>query len=149
MQVRLPEQASEVTATRGSGGLDALGKRRRFVTKGGAGKACTGAAATGQKPWDVIICDEAHVMRNISTLLGRRLRDVRARCRVLLTGTPVQNALQDLWSLMDFAQPGLLGNHSTFLKRFSDPIDKGSVSDAPPSAITLKRHLCDQLWQLV
>lgn len=102
-----------------------------------------------RRPWDVVLCDEAHVMRNISTLLGRRLRDIRARCRLLLSGTPVQNALQDLWALMDFAQPGLLGNHATFVKHFSDPIDKGSVRGASPFAIGLKRHLCEQLWQLV
>eukprot|EP00931_Biecheleriopsis_adriatica_P049693 TRINITY_DN2874_c0_g1_i2.p1 TRINITY_DN2874_c0_g1~~TRINITY_DN2874_c0_g1_i2.p1 ORF type:complete len:1458 (+),score=425.55 TRINITY_DN2874_c0_g1_i2:102-4376(+) len=102
-----------------------------------------------QRPWDVVLCDEAHVMRNISTLLGRRLRSIRARCRILLTGTPVQNALQDLWALMDFAQPGLLGNHATFVKHFSDPIDKGSVRNASPFAVGLKKHLCEQLWQLV
>eukprot|EP00930_Biecheleria_cincta_P074069 TRINITY_DN6129_c0_g1_i2.p1 TRINITY_DN6129_c0_g1~~TRINITY_DN6129_c0_g1_i2.p1 ORF type:complete len:1448 (+),score=378.68 TRINITY_DN6129_c0_g1_i2:74-4417(+) len=102
-----------------------------------------------RRPWDIVLCDEAHVMRNISTLLGRRLRDIRARCRLLLTGTPVQNALQDLWALMDFAQPGLLGNHATFVKHFSDPIDKGSVRGASPFAIGLKKHLCEQLWQLV
>merc|ERR1712232_55306 len=88
-------------------------------------------------------------MRNISTLLGRHLRNVRARSRILLTGTPVQNSLQDLWSLMDFAQPGLLGNHSTFVKNVSDPIDKGSVRGASPFAVQLKKHLCEQLWALV
>lgn len=102
-----------------------------------------------RKPWDLILCDEAHVMRNISTLLGRSLRNIHAHCRILLTGTPVQNSLQDLWALMDFAQPGLLGNHGCFVKNFSNPIDKGSVRDASPYAIELKRHLCEQLWALV
>merc|ERR1719217_1104099 len=88
-------------------------------------------------------------MRNISTLLGRRLRTGRAGCRLLLTGTPVQNAMQDLWALMDFAEPGLLGNHSTFVKRFSDPIDQGSVRNANPFQAELKRHLSEQLRQLI
>jgi len=101
-----------------------------------------------QKPWDVVICDEAHVMRTISTLLGKALRNIRANCRILLTGTPVQNAMQDLWALMDFAQPGLLGNHATFVKCFNDPIEKGSVRGAPASAVALKKHLTEQLWQL-
>ena len=78
---------------------------------------------TREKLWDAVICDEAHVMRTISTLLGKAMRNVKARCRILLTGTPVQNALQDLWALMDFAEPGLLGNHATFTKRFNDPIE--------------------------
>ncbi|CAJ1352309.1 unnamed protein product [Effrenium voratum] len=95
---------------------------------------------TREKLWDAVICDEAHVMRTISTLLGKAMRNVKARCRILLTGTPVQNALQDLWALMDFAEPGLLG--------------KGSVRDASASAVALKKHLCatrsnvEQLWQL-
>merc|ERR1719476_144043 len=88
-------------------------------------------------------------MRNISTLLGKRLRRLSARCRVLLTGTPVQNALQDLWALMDFAVPGLLGNHVTFVKQFSDPIDRGSVRGATPFTVALKNHLAEQLRGLV
>ena len=52
----------------------------------------------------------------------------------------MQNALADLWPLMDFAQPGLLGNHSTFVHRFADPIEKGSVRGAGKSAVALKRQ---------
>lgn len=106
------------------------------------------APSAAEKPWDLVICDEAHVMRTISTLLGKAMRKIQARCRILLTGTPVQNALQDLWALMDFAEPGLLGNHATFTKRFNDPIEKGSLRDAPASAVALKKHLCEQLWSL-
>eukprot|EP00927_Polykrikos_kofoidii_P002538 TRINITY_DN11011_c0_g1_i6.p1 TRINITY_DN11011_c0_g1~~TRINITY_DN11011_c0_g1_i6.p1 ORF type:complete len:1682 (+),score=357.56 TRINITY_DN11011_c0_g1_i6:164-5047(+) len=101
------------------------------------------------KAWDIVVCDEAHRMKNISTLLGKSLRRLRANCRILLTGTPVQNALQDLWSLMDFAQPGLLGNHATFVKRFSEPIDKGSVRGATPFQVQLKKHLGEQLRALI
>lgn len=112
-------------------------------------EAAPGGAQPGRRPWDLVICDEAHVMRNISTLLGRHLRSLLSSSRMLLTGTPVQNALQDLWSLMDFAQPGLLGNHATFVKTVSDPIDKGSVRGASPFAVQLKKHLCEQLWSMV
>merc|ERR1719446_879231 len=88
-------------------------------------------------------------MKSTSALLAKSLRQVVSRSRILLTGTPVQNALRDLWSLMDFAQPGLLGNHATFVKNVSDPIDKGSVRGANPFAVQLKKHLCEQLWDLV
>lgn len=101
------------------------------------------------RPWDVVVCDEAHKMKSIKTLLGKSLRRVTGSCRLLLTGTPVQNALGDLWSLMDFAQPGLLGNHATFVKKFSDPIDKGSVRSACPFAVELKNHLAGQLRSLI
>lgn len=101
------------------------------------------------RPWDVVVCDEAHRMKNISSLLGKSLRKLRSNCRLLLTGTPVQNALQDLWALMDFAQPGLLGNHATFVKHFSEPIDRGSVRGASAFAVALKQHLAQQLRQLI
>eukprot|EP00928_Gymnodinium_smaydae_P089149 TRINITY_DN7314_c0_g1_i1.p1 TRINITY_DN7314_c0_g1~~TRINITY_DN7314_c0_g1_i1.p1 ORF type:complete len:1488 (-),score=354.37 TRINITY_DN7314_c0_g1_i1:293-4756(-) len=100
-------------------------------------------------PWDVVVCDEAHRMKGISTLLGKSVRKINAKCRLLLSGTPVQNALQDLWALLDFAQPGLLGNHATFVKSFSDPIDKGSVRGATPFAVQLKKHLAEQLRTLI
>jgi len=100
-------------------------------------------------PWDVVICDEAHRMKNISTVLGKSLRHLRSNCRLLLTGTPMQNALQDLWALMDFAQPGLLGNHATFVKHFSEPIDRGSVRGATPFQVELKKHLSEQLRSLM
>ena len=44
-----------------------------------------------------VICDEAHVMRTISTLLGKAMRKIQARCRILLTGTPVQH-LGSFWN---------------------------------------------------
>eukprot|EP00929_Paragymnodinium_shiwhaense_P031681 TRINITY_DN1769_c0_g3_i1.p1 TRINITY_DN1769_c0_g3~~TRINITY_DN1769_c0_g3_i1.p1 ORF type:complete len:1585 (-),score=607.29 TRINITY_DN1769_c0_g3_i1:161-4564(-) len=105
----------------------------------------TGLPSLGERPWDIVICDEAHRMKNISTSLGKNLRRVDGKCRLLLTGTPVQNALQDMWALMDFAMPGLLGNHETFLKRFSDPISRGSVRGANMHAVQLKNHLAEQL----
>eukprot|EP00933_Yihiella_yeosuensis_P041085 TRINITY_DN35525_c0_g1_i1.p1 TRINITY_DN35525_c0_g1~~TRINITY_DN35525_c0_g1_i1.p1 ORF type:complete len:1432 (-),score=477.17 TRINITY_DN35525_c0_g1_i1:154-3870(-) len=101
------------------------------------------------RPWDLVVCDEAHRMKNISTLLGKSLRRLKSRSRILLTGTPVQNALQDLWAIMDFAQPGLLGNHATFVKTFSDPIDRGSVRGAKAWAVELKRHLSEQMRALI
>jgi len=141
----------------------AAAKRRKLET--GAEEACDEAAEevwpeaemppfglseAGQtRAWDVVVCDEAHRMKNISTLVSKSLRRLRSRCRLLLTGTPVQNALQDMWALMDFAQPGLLGNHSTFVKQFSEPIDRGSVRGASPFAVALKSHLAKQLRGLM
>eukprot|EP00928_Gymnodinium_smaydae_P000998 TRINITY_DN10374_c0_g1_i1.p1 TRINITY_DN10374_c0_g1~~TRINITY_DN10374_c0_g1_i1.p1 ORF type:complete len:1481 (-),score=517.39 TRINITY_DN10374_c0_g1_i1:693-4844(-) len=133
--------------------------KRQKLEDGGAAPRCASSAAgkdlktdpvpVERRPWDVVVCDEAHRMKNISTLLGKSLRHVRSRSRLLLTGTPVQNALQDLWALMDFAQPGLLGNHATFVKRFSDPIDRGTLRGANPFQVELKRHLSVQLRDLM
>eukprot|EP00927_Polykrikos_kofoidii_P002539 TRINITY_DN11011_c0_g2_i1.p1 TRINITY_DN11011_c0_g2~~TRINITY_DN11011_c0_g2_i1.p1 ORF type:complete len:2071 (+),score=443.47 TRINITY_DN11011_c0_g2_i1:164-6214(+) len=102
-----------------------------------------------EKAWDIVVCDEAHRMKSICSLFSKSVRRVRARCRLLLTGTPVQNALQDLWALMDFCQPGVLGNYSTFVKHFAEPIDRGSVRGAPRFAVALKKHLVEQLRWLI
>jgi len=101
------------------------------------------------KPWDLVICDEAHRLKGMNTLVGKTMRQLKANCRILLTGTPVQNALHDLWSLMDFCQPRLLGNHATFVKEFSKPIGEGSVRGASPFQVELKRHLAEQLRLLI
>lgn len=112
-------------------------------------EALHAGASANSKHWDFVICDEAHRMKSISTLFSKNLRRLRSGCRVLLTGTPVQNSLQDMWSLMDFAQPGLLGNHSTFVKHFSEPIERGSLREASPFAVALKKSLSSQLRELI
>eukprot|EP00929_Paragymnodinium_shiwhaense_P085666 TRINITY_DN4608_c1_g1_i1.p1 TRINITY_DN4608_c1_g1~~TRINITY_DN4608_c1_g1_i1.p1 ORF type:complete len:1931 (+),score=735.71 TRINITY_DN4608_c1_g1_i1:109-5901(+) len=101
------------------------------------------------KVWDFVVCDEAHRMKSISSLFSKSIRQVRAKCRLLLTGTPVQNALQDLWALADYAMPGLLGNHPTFVKTICDPIDKGSVRGASAFQVALKRQMAAHLRELL
>merc|ERR1740117_1542639 len=100
------------------------------------------------RPWDVVIVDEGHQIKNPSCLNGRALRKLEARSRFLLTGTPLQNKLGDLWALMDFAQPGLLGNHATFDRNFSEQIAKGSKRLATKFAVELKDHLARELRRL-
>jgi len=101
-----------------------------------------------ERLWDVCIVDEAHQLKNPSCMFGRELRRVRSRSRFLLTGTPLQNKLSDLWSLMDFAQPGLLGNHATFERTFSEQIAKGLKRNATRFAVELKDHLSRELKRL-
>jgi len=78
------------------------------------------------RPWDVVIVDEAHQIKNPASVAGKDLRKIKSRSRFMLTGTPLQNKLIDLWAIMDLAQPGLLGNHATFERDFSEQIDRGS-----------------------
>mmetsp|Transcript_120837 Transcript_120837/g.188763 ORF Transcript_120837/g.188763 Transcript_120837/m.188763 type:complete len:1127 (-) Transcript_120837:97-3477(-) len=105
-------------------------------------------AANQDGPWDAVIVDEGHQIKNPSCLVGRALRKIEAKSRFLLTGTPLQNKLSDLWALMDFAQPGLLGNHTTFERTFSEQIEKGSKRNATPFAVELKDHLARELKRL-
>jgi superfamily II DNA or RNA helicase len=75
--------------------------------------------------WDLLVVDEA---QNIKTPDARQTRAVKAlpaRARVALTGTPVENHLRDLWSIFDFAEPGLLGGEARFGRAFAAPIRAG------------------------
>jgi superfamily II DNA or RNA helicase len=64
--------------------------------------------------WDVVVADEAQAIRNAGTKQARAMRALRARCRLALTGTPVENRVGDLWSIFAFSNPGLLGNEREF-----------------------------------
>lgn len=66
--------------------------------------------------WSLIVLDEAQAIKNAGSAQARRVKALRARTRLALTGTPVENHLGDLWSLFDFACPGLLGSAAEFKK---------------------------------
>ncbi len=65
-------------------------------------------------PWGAVVADEAQAIKNPGAKQTRALKALRARARFALTGTPVENRLGDLWSLFDFALPGLLGSARAF-----------------------------------
>lgn len=64
--------------------------------------------------WDLVILDEAQAIKNPGTKQTKAVKKLRARNRVVMTGTPVENRLSDLWSLFDFINPGLLGTTVEF-----------------------------------
>jgi superfamily II DNA or RNA helicase len=64
--------------------------------------------------WSLVILDEAQAIKNASSAQARTVKKLPAAARVVLTGTPVENHLGDLWSLFDFCNPGLLGNAAQF-----------------------------------
>jgi non-specific serine/threonine protein kinase len=73
--------------------------------------------------WDYVILDEAQTIKNPATQQTRAVKKLHASNRIVLTGTPVENRLSDLWSLFDFLNPGLLGNlkeFKTFAKHLHD-----------------------------
>src|SRR5260370_33968703 len=70
-----------------------------------------------ERPWDVIIADEAHRLRNPRSASGRLARALSARYLLLLTATPVENRLQDLYELVSLVAPGLLGTPTQFRAR--------------------------------
>ncbi len=64
--------------------------------------------------WDLAILDEAQAIKNPTTKQTRATKELAARARIALTGTPIENRLGDLWSLFDFLNPGLLGSAKEF-----------------------------------
>lgn len=80
--------------------------------------------------WDAIVLDEAQAIKNEASQTARAAFDLRGDFRLALSGTPVENRLEELWSVMHFANPGLLGGRSSFVERYSSPISAGDASAA-------------------
>ncbi|KAI6210840.1 hypothetical protein M3Y96_00370600 [Aphelenchoides besseyi] len=80
--------------------------------------------------WHYVICDEGHKIRNPDTRVTTTLKELRTPHRLLLTGSPMQNNLKELWSLIDFVYPGRLGSLKEFTERFANPITQGGYANA-------------------
>jgi non-specific serine/threonine protein kinase len=72
------------------------------------------AGALAEMEWQVAVIDEAQAIKNPGAKQTRLVKKLRARTRIALTGTPVENRLSDLWSIFDFTHPGLLGSGKVF-----------------------------------
>ncbi|HFE45289.1 MAG TPA: helicase [Nannocystis exedens] len=89
------------------------------------------------QPWDTIILDEAQSIKNPTSQVAQAAFELEAVHRVALSGTPVENRLDELWSILFFLNRGLLGSRSDFRRNFSDPIAQGS----PKAAKELRRRI--------
>jgi superfamily II DNA or RNA helicase len=75
-------------------------------------------------PWHVTALDEAQQVKNPETLGARAVRRLQSAHCVALTGTPVENRLRELWSVIDLTNPGLLGSRTRFDRRFARPVER-------------------------
>jgi len=82
-----------------------------------------------QVSWERVVLDEAQNIKNPSAKQTRSIRSLGAAKRVALTGTPVENRLSELWSIMDFCNPGYLGAMGEFHRRFALPIERRHDAD--------------------
>ncbi|XAN44459.1 SNF2-related protein [Micromonospora oryzae] len=80
--------------------------------------------------WHRVVVDEAQAIKNASTRQAEAVRALPARHRIAVTGTPVENRLADLWSIMQFANPGLLGPAASFRKAYAEPIERHGDAEA-------------------
>ena len=79
--------------------------------------------------WAALILDEAQFVKNSHTKAYRAARDLRADATFAITGTPMENSLTELWSLLSLAAPGLFASARRFREDYVDPIEKGKVPD--------------------
>ncbi|EDV22067.1 uncharacterized protein TRIADDRAFT_59182 [Trichoplax adhaerens] len=99
--------------------------------------------------WDVILLDEGHKIKN-STKTSKMLREIRSRRRIVLTGTPIQNNLKELWSLLDYVCQGkLLGSLKTFQMQYEAPIVRGREKDATDDERHLGNSMSESLQKLI
>ncbi len=83
------------------------------------------ADALAKEPWDVVVLDEAQAIKNPDSQTARAAYALRGDFRVALSGTPVENRLEELWSLFHFTNPGLLGGRGDFDERYASAASQG------------------------
>ena len=98
---------------------DALGPGDIVVTS--YGLLVSREAQYTDREWNVAVLDEAQAVKNADAKRAQAVKRLRAACRFVATGTPVENRLSDLWSLFDFLNPGLLGTLDSFRRNLLDP----------------------------
>jgi SNF2 family DNA or RNA helicase len=106
----------------GARDLSAAGDGFVLTTYGTMRRDAETLAATA---WDTVVADEAQHVKNPRTSTARALRSIPSTARVALTGTPVENDLTELWAILDWATPGLLGSRNAFRKVWAAPIESG------------------------
>ena len=82
-----------------------------------------------QTQWNVVCLDEAHTIKNRGTKMSAVAMQLNAKSRIILTGTPVQNNLGELWNMFQFLNPGLLGSYESFQAKFINPIESSQDDD--------------------
>ena len=82
------------------------------------------AEAFAKRDWATLVLDEAQALKNAATQRAQAAAELKAGFRLALSGTPVENRLADLWSIMNLVNPGLLGSSTRFAERFANPIER-------------------------
>ncbi|KAM4576492.1 DNA excision repair protein ERCC-6-like 2 isoform 2-T2 [Odontesthes bonariensis] len=89
--------------------------------------------------WSAVVVDEAHKIKNPNSQITQAMKELRCKVRIGLTGTILQNNLEELWCVMDWAIPGSLGSLGHFKNKFSDPIERGQRHSTTKRALATGR----------
>ncbi|XP_050421468.1 DNA repair and recombination protein RAD54B-like isoform X2 [Adelges cooleyi] len=95
--------------------------------------------------FDLIVCDEGHRLKNNAIRTSTALNQLRCKRRILLTGTPIQNELQEFFALVDFVNPGILGTYSMFKREFEDKIVESQQPECHPQQMAVGRQKVTEL----
>lgn len=93
--------------------------------------------------WNAVILDEAQNIRNPDALRTKSVKQIDRNVGVAVTGTPVENRLRDLWSIMDFVVPGYLGDVQSFEARYGEDVDTAATLEPLVSPLMLRRRIAD------
>ena len=97
--------------------------------------------------WDCIVADECHKIKGAKTGTTKVMNEVNALCRIGLTGTAIQNKYEELWTLLNWANPGRLGPLSTWNTSISFPLREGQSHDATFKQLKIGRDTAEKLVQ--
>jgi len=100
-------------------------------------------AVLTQIEWDLLVLDEAQAIKNPTTGRTTAVKKLPRRVGIAVTGTPFENHLTDVWSLIDFCEPGALGSLSSFSARYHDDIESAKDLGAFVAPLMLRRKLDD------
>ncbi|XP_065574814.1 DNA repair and recombination protein RAD54B-like isoform X2 [Artemia franciscana] len=100
-------------------------------------------------PFDLVVCDEAHRMKNLKVKKSESLARLDCGRRIFLTGTPIQNDLSEFFALADIVNPGILGRPSAFKRIFEDPINASRLPDASEDVREIGEMRAQELNEII
>lgn len=93
--------------------------------------------------WDILVIDEAQAIKNPDAKRTLSIKKIRSKCNIAVTGTPFENHVTDIWSIMDFIIPGLLGRKSQFVSQFEDDINSATRLEKIITPLMIRRRVKD------
>lgn len=105
--------------------------------------ACSDQSLLKMIDWDLVIVDEAQNIKNPSAIRTKSIKKIPKKLAIAMTGTPFENHITDIWSLMDFVAPGCLGKVSEFEMGYSDDVDGARLLEPILTPIMIRRRVAE------